>query len=234
MEHPSGDVATLADTIRDSLNSLLGGPGAQQPREQASPYRRVHVVINPSAGQNRPILQTLNAVFGATGVDWDVSITRQAAAAGAGAVAAQERFPMGAEADAGAVYARAAGVAAPRVDHVVEHGADGHVRQGGGEFARVGEPHVGVEHHDLRGQEVEQVIVTRPREVLQLVEPFVQDFEHLLAQALEAVDLGGVYDREPRRQRPVGERAPRPRGEIVVEFRIVEARPEPAAFTYAR
>ena len=38
--------------------------------------KRVHVVINPAAGGDEPILNTLNGVFRAHGVDWDVSITK--------------------------------------------------------------------------------------------------------------------------------------------------------------
>src|SRR5512143_1215613 len=41
------------------------------------PYPRVHVVINPASGPNRPILNTLNDVFRKHGVDWDVSITKR-------------------------------------------------------------------------------------------------------------------------------------------------------------
>jgi YegS/Rv2252/BmrU family lipid kinase len=40
-------------------------------------YPRVHVVINPASGPNRPILNTLNDVFRKHGVDWDVSITKR-------------------------------------------------------------------------------------------------------------------------------------------------------------
>ena len=43
----------------------------------APPYSRVHVVINPASGPNRPILNTLNDVFRKYGVDWDVSITKR-------------------------------------------------------------------------------------------------------------------------------------------------------------
>ena len=39
---------------------------------------RVQVIINPAAGQDRPILSTLNTVFRDAGVDWDVSITQEA------------------------------------------------------------------------------------------------------------------------------------------------------------
>jgi diacylglycerol kinase (ATP) len=60
--------------------------------------RRIHVVINPGSGQPQPVLHTLNKVFRAAKVDWDISLTRQsgdaekyacqAAAAGVEVVAA--------------------------------------------------------------------------------------------------------------------------------------------------
>jgi diacylglycerol kinase (ATP) len=43
----------------------------------ALPYQRVHVVINPAAGQNEPILNVLNEVFHPAGVDWDISLTHK-------------------------------------------------------------------------------------------------------------------------------------------------------------
>jgi len=60
--------------------------------------RKIHVVINPASGQPQPILHTLNRVFRAGKVDWDISLTkksgdaerfaRQAAAEGVNVVAA--------------------------------------------------------------------------------------------------------------------------------------------------
>jgi diacylglycerol kinase (ATP) len=41
------------------------------------PYPKVHVVINPAAGQNEPILNILNDVFHSAGVDWDISLTHK-------------------------------------------------------------------------------------------------------------------------------------------------------------
>jgi diacylglycerol kinase (ATP) len=41
------------------------------------PYEKVHVVINPAAGQNEPILNVLNQVFHPAGVDWDISLTHK-------------------------------------------------------------------------------------------------------------------------------------------------------------
>lgn len=38
--------------------------------------KRIHVVVNPAAGQDEPILNTLNAVFRAHDIDWDISITK--------------------------------------------------------------------------------------------------------------------------------------------------------------
>jgi diacylglycerol kinase (ATP) len=41
------------------------------------PYQKVHVVINPAAGQDEPILNVLNHVFHPTGIDWEVSLTHK-------------------------------------------------------------------------------------------------------------------------------------------------------------
>jgi diacylglycerol kinase (ATP) len=38
--------------------------------------KRVHVVINPAAGQDEAILNTLNDVFGQAGIQWSVSVTQ--------------------------------------------------------------------------------------------------------------------------------------------------------------
>ncbi len=39
---------------------------------------RVHVIINPASGQDRPMLNVLNTVFRGAGIDWDVFITKDA------------------------------------------------------------------------------------------------------------------------------------------------------------
>ena len=41
------------------------------------PYPKVHVVINPAAGQDEPILNVLNRVFHPAGVDWENSLTHK-------------------------------------------------------------------------------------------------------------------------------------------------------------
>lgn len=38
-------------------------------------FKKAHVIINPAAGSNEPILNTLNDVFYPNGIIWDVSIT---------------------------------------------------------------------------------------------------------------------------------------------------------------
>ena len=43
----------------------------------ALPYPKVHVVINPAAGHDEPILNVLNHVFHPAGVDWDNSLTHK-------------------------------------------------------------------------------------------------------------------------------------------------------------
>ncbi len=55
---------------------------------------RIHVVINPAAGQDEPVLGTLNSVFRSAGVDWDVSITK---AAGDAATQARKAAEEGAD-----------------------------------------------------------------------------------------------------------------------------------------
>lgn len=52
------------------------------------PIKRVQVIINPAAGQNTPVLATINDVFQPLAIDWDVSITKQAGDARAQAQAA--------------------------------------------------------------------------------------------------------------------------------------------------
>jgi YegS/Rv2252/BmrU family lipid kinase len=70
----------------------------QKEQKMSLPYPKVHVVINPAAGHDEPILNVLNHVFHPAGVDWDVSLTHksgdatrlaaEAAAAGVDLVAA--------------------------------------------------------------------------------------------------------------------------------------------------
>ncbi len=67
------------------------------------PYPKVHVVINPAAGQDEPILNTLNDVFHSAGVEWDISLTHKS----------------------GDATRLAAEAAASGVDLVIAYGGDG-------------------------------------------------------------------------------------------------------------
>ena len=40
--------------------------------------QRIHVIVNPAAGQDYPVLSVLNRAFHPAGVDWDVFVTKQA------------------------------------------------------------------------------------------------------------------------------------------------------------
>jgi diacylglycerol kinase family enzyme len=39
--------------------------------------KRIHVVVNPAAGKDEPILNTINDVFHEHGIEWGVSVTRK-------------------------------------------------------------------------------------------------------------------------------------------------------------
>ncbi|MCL4862337.1 MAG: diacylglycerol kinase family lipid kinase [Caldilineaceae bacterium] len=53
--------------------------------------RRIHVVVNPAAGQDTPVLGVFNTVFRECGIDWDISITKQAGDAASQARRAAEQ-----------------------------------------------------------------------------------------------------------------------------------------------
>jgi YegS/Rv2252/BmrU family lipid kinase len=40
-------------------------------------HKRIHVIVNPAAGKDEPILNILNDVFREYGIDWDVSVTKK-------------------------------------------------------------------------------------------------------------------------------------------------------------
>jgi YegS/Rv2252/BmrU family lipid kinase len=53
--------------------SLIRGEGA--PAEPQ--FKRVHVIVNPASGQDRPVLTILNDAFHPSGIDWDVFVTKE-------------------------------------------------------------------------------------------------------------------------------------------------------------
>jgi YegS/Rv2252/BmrU family lipid kinase len=50
--------------------SSNGGAGAQ--------VQRIHIIINPASGQDRPVLSILNDVFHPSGIEWEVRVTKEA------------------------------------------------------------------------------------------------------------------------------------------------------------
>jgi YegS/Rv2252/BmrU family lipid kinase len=62
-------------------------------------FKRVHVIVNPASGKDQPILHTLNSVFHAAGIDWDIYVIK---AGGDARRLAAEAVQAGA--DAVAVY----------------------------------------------------------------------------------------------------------------------------------
>ncbi len=53
--------------------SVSSAAPSREPR-----YKRVHIVINPASGQDKPVLSILNSVFQQSGVDWDIFVTKEA------------------------------------------------------------------------------------------------------------------------------------------------------------
>lgn len=51
--------------------------GVEADRTLAHSYDRIAVIVNPAAGQDRPILSIMNTAFHAARVDWDVFVTKK-------------------------------------------------------------------------------------------------------------------------------------------------------------
>jgi diacylglycerol kinase (ATP) len=61
------------NTINQLSTNLIGSM-----RRQTARKRRIIVIVNPAAGQDRPILKTINTAMQKSAVDWNLLITRQA------------------------------------------------------------------------------------------------------------------------------------------------------------
>jgi diacylglycerol kinase (ATP) len=91
--------------LSDPVGSDAGDSSALQTLGRIP--KRVMAIVNPAAGQDQPILKTLNAIFKKNNVDWDISITK---VAGDGQRLAREAVQAG-------------------VDLVVVNGGDGTVME---------------------------------------------------------------------------------------------------------
>ncbi len=73
----------------------MSQPSSDTTRKGNAPYRRIRVIINPAAGQDRPILGAMNKAFHEANIDWEVSLTKEA---GDGLRFAQEAVAAGVDA----------------------------------------------------------------------------------------------------------------------------------------
>ena len=71
-----GQLGDQADEMYATLLEALAQSTGGEPM-LTLPYPRIHVVVNPASGKDKPIINILNRVFNRYGVDWDVSITRK-------------------------------------------------------------------------------------------------------------------------------------------------------------
>jgi YegS/Rv2252/BmrU family lipid kinase len=70
--HEGADADEAYETLLAALAESTGGQA-----KTSAPYPRIHVVINPAAGKDEPIINILNKTFNTYGIDWAVSITRK-------------------------------------------------------------------------------------------------------------------------------------------------------------
>jgi diacylglycerol kinase (ATP) len=68
-------IQSQADAAYSSLAHKLEAAGSRA-RAFHAPYPKIHVVINPAAGKDEPILNVLNRVFRPYNVEWNVSLTQ--------------------------------------------------------------------------------------------------------------------------------------------------------------
>lgn len=88
-EAESGPGMAGSGEEREAIISRVGELVRTSTRPGLS-FERAHVIINPASGSNEPILNQLNSVFYAAGVDWDVSLTKRSGDARRQAAAAAE------------------------------------------------------------------------------------------------------------------------------------------------
>jgi diacylglycerol kinase (ATP) len=69
-------------------------PTAPTPVYPKAEFKRLHVIINPAAGQDRPFLQAMNTAFSEAGIEWDIFLTKKL---GDGKRLAQEAVKAGAD-----------------------------------------------------------------------------------------------------------------------------------------
>jgi diacylglycerol kinase family enzyme len=78
-----------------TTDPTLAEAGAGQSERREPRFRRVHIIVNPASGQDRPVLSILNDAFNDSGVDWEVKVTKDA---GDGRRYAEEALAAGVDA----------------------------------------------------------------------------------------------------------------------------------------
>jgi YegS/Rv2252/BmrU family lipid kinase len=71
------EIEQLEDQVDEANAALVRYLRETSAGKTGVPYQRIHIIVNPAAGKDEPILNTLNDVFGPYGIDWDVSITHK-------------------------------------------------------------------------------------------------------------------------------------------------------------
>ena len=73
-----GELSEKAPGLSEEEVALLKSRIHAGTQRKEPKFERVFVIVNPASGQDETILNTLNSVFRATGLDWDLAITKQA------------------------------------------------------------------------------------------------------------------------------------------------------------
>ena len=115
------------------------------------------------------------------------------------------------------------------IDDVVVHAAERQSGQQIDQFTWVRYPYAGIEDDQLAAHEVKTLIAWRPQRFVDFIEALLDHLEHFLAQRFGVHEVRRIDDRQAFRERQIVQGMTDPGREIVVEFRIVEARPQQAA-----
>jgi diacylglycerol kinase (ATP) len=68
---------SFEDSSNENTSTLNSSPAEEAPKI-ATPFKRIHLIVNPAAGQDEPILKTINTAFQMMEVEWEMFVTKQA------------------------------------------------------------------------------------------------------------------------------------------------------------
>src|SRR5690349_10271394 len=89
MERPETETEMQRPWNRDDISTTgVNGERPQSDKDAVEsvvemlppvePFKHIHVIVNPAAGREEPVLSVLNKIFSVVEVDWDVFITKKA------------------------------------------------------------------------------------------------------------------------------------------------------------